>query len=254
MNEAIETADAAEADRAYQRMMDGRPFVPDRSALEAAYTGRVLARARLEAAGQALDRAQRVAASAHHKVDECARVASDAEAHQARTLERWLTHGAKDAEPRPCHDVKLAQALLSAQNSAAIAEKALSSLQAAHDERQADMKKAEAEVGSAVYQILSAEAEAIAAEIQSHEAAAVAGRIKLAALQLQGRVTFSRAVEAALNPVTNMTAPARIGSDLIGSNGPHRAFVAAAQETWRTRIAELIAGDESIASEDAKAA
>jgi hypothetical protein len=254
MNEAIETADAAEAARAYQQMMDGRPVLPDRSPLEATYTARSLARARLEEAAATLERAQRVATIAHERVSQAEQAAAADQAAQARKLEASLVAGGKGAAPSTKRSDELAQSLQAARNAAAIAAKALTSLKTAHDERQFEVQKAEGAVMRAVAQFLSAEAETIAADVERHEAAAVAGRIKLAALSLQNRVAFSRAVDAALNPTTNMTAPPRRGDEMISQNGPHRPLLAAAEESWRKRIAQLIAGDEATASADAQAA
>jgi hypothetical protein len=144
-----------------------------RAALEAGYTARALARAKLEQAGVTLTRAQRVAATATEKVQNLERTIATAEIDQAYRLEAAIIADGPTAGLPDVAAEGLASALSSARLNASIAAKALESLQATQRKRQAEVTEAEAAVVAAVDQIQSDDDIELARQLSHHLSEAV---------------------------------------------------------------------------------
>lgn len=139
-----------------------------RAALDAAIDKRLLERGKLEQSAATVKRGERVAATAAEKVQNLERTMATAEIEQAYRLEAAIVADGPIAALPDVAAESLASALSSAKLNASIAVKALVSLQATHAQRQSEVQRAEAAVVQIVDQILDAEAEAIAAEIEQH--------------------------------------------------------------------------------------
>lgn len=225
------------------------------AALQNAFTARAEARTALEAAQQALERAQRLEGAALAQVEDCEAAETAQRNGQADALAALIASGGLELALAPT-DTGALLALTAARERHGIAAGALASLQAAHASRQAEAKAAEVAMVAAVDAILTAEAEAIAAEVEQHEALAIEGRLRIVALQLQTRMELSRAVDRAINPPGGMhpdTVP-RTGQELLLQNGPHKAVLAQAQEQWAERRAAMIQGDSAESPRNAEAA
>jgi hypothetical protein len=218
------------------------------AAYRAALAARAEARARLAAAAQAELRAERLENAAREKVAGLAATIEAGQAERAAELRDWITAGVTENEPPARGDAKNAHALKAAQDAAEIADRALSALRATHELRRVEAERAGATVIATVERIIVAEAEAIAAEIEHHEAQAVSLREQLLPLLPPSRprgspIFSSAAVCRALEPPGMMTTSRYL--PMLGENGPHRQRIVAHSKTWDARRAALIAGEAS---------
>jgi len=136
----------------------------NQAALEAAYTERALKRERLEAASQALERAEQVTATARELVEQAQAKVNADEAKQARRLEASIIGNGVVAEPTGA-DETLAVDLVRSQTAFAIANRALAAVRDTHQQRNAEAQAAEAAVIAAADAIIDDETVAIASRI-----------------------------------------------------------------------------------------
>jgi hypothetical protein len=133
--------------------------------LKAAYHKRAQAQSKLNAATQALDRAERFASAAQGKVAQLERTALASETEHARVLEAAILAGGP-TEVISVNDAHF-PALASARVQASIAAKAMTSLATAHNEARTELAAAVAQVATTVDEYLAHEGEELAVELAS---------------------------------------------------------------------------------------
>jgi hypothetical protein len=126
-------------------------------ALEQLYAARATARARLDYATQAVERAQRIETDALARVDTLTVQVATAESEQATALACQIAQGGPSSELPTPMDEGLVSALALAKSDLSIKHRALASLQSAQAEGQTALAVAERAVISAVDEYLAAE-------------------------------------------------------------------------------------------------
>jgi hypothetical protein len=135
-------------------------------ALEPKYAARTEARARLDYAAEAVERAKRLAATAAAHVQTLDKRSDEADANNATELAVLIARGGPTAELPAAVDEDLAQALGAARRDHAIKAKALAQLEGIRAEAQAGVAAAERAVVTAVDQILTDEIAARAKNVE----------------------------------------------------------------------------------------
>jgi hypothetical protein len=224
----------------------------DHTALAAAHAQRAEAHAKLEAAAQALARAQGIANAAQGELDAAIRVESDAnDAHAAR-LSHAITAGAETASPTLTIDDRPRR---TAQMRPAIASKALNDLTAQHAQRQAELTAADSAVGQAENAIITQRLLAMAHEAERHisDALAIADELHDLTMSLE---VHERAEVARSLPILDIQQLLQrlrpLGNDLKTPTDRLRG-IASPKTPWAERRAALLAGDHAITSDAAAA-
>lgn len=227
--------------------------------LSNAIAAREIAREHLIEAKRARDLGKRLADEAQAQAQNQAQSVEAAEAAHAQALQMWAKSGGTGPAPTMAEDDGAAKGDRAAARSVSVTTKALSTLQDAVTEASKVVEGAEAAVRAAVNQILRAEAEALAAEIEADEAR-LSKRERLAALDLalgppgglasrsltwdgsSGKFTGLWAAPVLMRVSSTPSAAPQHHMDLIATNGPWRLRIGEAEQTYRERIAAMIAG------------
>jgi hypothetical protein len=210
--------------------------------LEPKYAARAQARARLDYATDAVERAKRLEAEAAAHVHDLESRAEEAETHNATELAVLIANGGPTAELPAAVDDGVAHALATAIYDHNLKARALATLKRARDEGQTELAAAERAVVQAVDQILGDEIAERARQVEHHLDEALRLGVSLKYFAVAAGIHATGVIPAPTQRVLDRLEAPPIDLREIPINLEKLGDVAAFRE-WTARRDWMIAGD-----------